>query len=502
MRQVLSAFARFKLSYAIAMADKKDQLEKLLEEYNYPGKAKFLRIVKDTYGGVITRQDVVDFLKKDTVTQQYQATKKKKASGHITAMETNELWNVDIFDMSAYEKGNEGYKYMLACVDVFSRRAYTEKMKTKDSIAAREAFEKVLTRLKGEKPRSILIDNDAGFLSEDNRAGETFAEMLEKKGIALQTNALKDHKAMGIIDNFAKRIHEIMNKQKLRDKSIDWINKMRAVETRYNKDVHKGLGDIAPNDVEKPENHEKVLELNIEKDQGNITKTDLVAGDKVRVNVLKNNANAKGTDPKWSGKVFTVYSSVGQTITLTDDSRHKRHDLLKVATDAEDIPENVIRATRKANAKETKQLNAKNPDRLARKQRILAALKKRRADHKEKQAMEAADAVTAAEAEKQAQKDREQAELDKMTPEQVRQLKKEQQFWIHKTNTGHPPTDPYPWTLKHLEDILKKRAERQAEIARKEAAKAAAKRMIEQAKADRERAAAAAKAAKAAARGR
>ena len=49
---------------------------------------------------------------------------------------------------------------------------------------------------------------------------------------------------------------------------------MRAVETRYNKDAHKSLGDIAPNEVEKPENHEKVLELNVEKDQGNISKTD------------------------------------------------------------------------------------------------------------------------------------------------------------------------------------------------------------------------------------
>ena len=96
------------------MADKKAQLENLQEEYNFPGQAKLIRIAHDTFGPAMSRQDVISFLKHDKVNQQYQATIKKKASGHVTAMETNELWNVDIFDMSAYEKGNDGYKYLLA----------------------------------------------------------------------------------------------------------------------------------------------------------------------------------------------------------------------------------------------------------------------------------------------------------------------------------------------------------------------------------------------------
>ena len=92
-------------------------------------------------------------------------------------------------------KGNDGYKYDLICIDVFTRKAYGEIMKNKDSISSRVAMTSILNQV-GAKPRSMLIDNDAGFLSSDGSTGETFAAMLEKKGIALQTNALKDHKAM------------------------------------------------------------------------------------------------------------------------------------------------------------------------------------------------------------------------------------------------------------------------------------------------------------------
>ena len=55
-----------------------------------------------------------------------------------------------------------------------------------------------------------------------------------------------------------------------------------------------------------------------------------------------NENNSKGTDPKWSGKVFTVVNVHGNTITLDDRSKYKRVVLLKVSDDAKDYGENVI----------------------------------------------------------------------------------------------------------------------------------------------------------------
>ena len=55
---------------------------------------------------------------------------------------------------------------------------------------------------------------------------------------------------------------------------------------------------MAPNNASKPENAEKILGLNIEKNSKNKTISDLTIGDKVRKDVLFNNKNAKGTDPR------------------------------------------------------------------------------------------------------------------------------------------------------------------------------------------------------------
>ena len=49
------------------------------------------------------------------------------------------------------------------------------------------------------KPISILSDNEPAFLTHD------FLNMMMKEDIVFNTNALNDHHALGIIDNFAKR---------------------------------------------------------------------------------------------------------------------------------------------------------------------------------------------------------------------------------------------------------------------------------------------------------
>ena len=70
--------------------------------------------------------------------------------------------------------------------------------------------------------------------------------------------------------------------------------------------------------------------------------SDLNVNDKVRKNVLFNDKYSKGSDPKWSDKVFTVVSTHGNTVILNDNSIYKRIHLLKVEHDAKDYRANPI----------------------------------------------------------------------------------------------------------------------------------------------------------------
>ena len=102
-----------------------------------------------------------------------------------------------------------------------------------------------------------------------------------------------------------------------------------------------------PNNASKPENAENILGLNIQKNLKNKTISDLTIGDKVRKDVIFNNKNAKGTDPRWSDAVFSVKGINGQTISLNDNSKYKRTNLLKVPNDSQTLATNPITVAKK-----------------------------------------------------------------------------------------------------------------------------------------------------------
>ena len=87
---------------------------------------------------------------------------------------------MDIFDLSRYQRYNKEYKYLLVAVDVFSRKAFIEPMKIRDSPAVLEAF-KELTKI--FKPRSIISDHDGAFTSN------IFQKYLDQLKIPLTLNA-------------------------------------------------------------------------------------------------------------------------------------------------------------------------------------------------------------------------------------------------------------------------------------------------------------------------
>ena len=61
---------------------------------------------------------------------------------------------------------------------------------------------------------------------------------------------------------------------------------------------NSAIADKTPNEANEKKDYQEILDLNVDKSKGNHTVSDLKPGDKVRVNVLKNDANSKVTDPK------------------------------------------------------------------------------------------------------------------------------------------------------------------------------------------------------------
>jgi hypothetical protein len=332
--------------------DLKDFLNELYEENNFPAKAKLLKLAKETRPE-ITAKDVNDFLDAELAYQLLKETKDLASnSGHIVAYRSNEIWQMDIYDVSRYEKSNKGFKYMFAVVDVFTRFGYIIPMKNKDITSTTEALKEIIAMNK-TGPNLIMSDNDSSFM------GEMFQKLLTSNNIHHDANAIGDHHALGIIDNFAKRIKRILTAQFLRTKNKTWIDNIQKIIRTYNNSKHSSIGNFTPQQImnDDPEINELIFLVNLLKSKENGTASDLQVGDLVRTRITE--GFRKGTDPRYSGHIHTVMKINGNNIILDNDKKYIRINLLKVpiGSISDDKPNVIEKAKTEHKVKQTLKSN-------------------------------------------------------------------------------------------------------------------------------------------------
>ena len=67
--------------------------------------------------------------------------------------------------MQKYSHDNKGHEYILAAVDVFSRKAWAISTKDKEAITITKALQSIIDDNNGDAPRVITGDNDSVYTS-------------------------------------------------------------------------------------------------------------------------------------------------------------------------------------------------------------------------------------------------------------------------------------------------------------------------------------------------
>ena len=314
-----------------------DFLKNIWSENNYPAKVKLLKLAKES-NPAVKAKDVDKFLDAQLSYQLLKETKNLSSHlGHIVAFKINEIWQIDIYDVSRFETSNKKFKYMFAVVDVFTRFAYIIPMKNKDIDSTSKALEEILSYNKN-KPYLIMSDNDSSFL------GSEFQKVLVKYDIHHDPNAVGDHNSLGIIDNFAKRIKRILTAYFLQTKKKNWIDVIQKIVATYNVSPHSSLGGFTPTEIMNNDDaglNQFIVDVNYYKSRQNTISSDLIIGDSVRIKIA--DGFIKGTDPRYSGKVHIVKEIYGKNVILDNDKKYIRSQLLKVPANSESIDKpNVI----------------------------------------------------------------------------------------------------------------------------------------------------------------
>ena len=271
---------------------------------------------------------------------------------------------MDIFDLSKYVGSNKNYKYILVLIDVFTRKAYVRPMKKKDIGEVLASLEDIFLN-DDYIPNAITSDMDKTFVSEKIQT------LLENNNIHHDVIiAGNDHNILGIIDRFALTLKNIFSKIFIRNNRPNWIDHLNVVVKQYNNTKHSALDGLTPNEGTLPLYHESIAMLNHAKRTNKKIKSEFFEGDNVRIRI--NKIFRKGTEPKFSDKIYKVESSNGLRITLSNGKTYHEADVIKTNFGTE--TPNIIETTNKKNRTERRlknvgieQSNARTEEKRARK---------------------------------------------------------------------------------------------------------------------------------------
>ena len=240
--------------------------------------------------------------------------KKPKQYRKIFVNNINDIWSLDLVEMQEFENVNNGYRYILTCIDLYSRYAWAIPLKNKTGKDTANAIQSIITS-SGKQPKKLWTDEGKEFLNKD-------VEKLRKKYDIDIYNTFGVAKA-AVIERFNRTLKTIMFKKFTINGTRVWYNMIDELLKLYNNKIHRSLEKKSPsnvynNDVNIPGNS---------KDDRNKTKVKFKIGDRVRIS-YKREVFQKGYLPNWSNQIYTIASIIKSKPT-TYTIENERHEIIK-----------------------------------------------------------------------------------------------------------------------------------------------------------------------------
>lgn len=285
----------------------------------------------------ITKDEVTEFLRDSiTYTLHYQR-RHNFPRNRIIVNHIHELHQADLADMSEerFVRKNNGVRYLLTVIDVFSKQARVEPLKSKSSAQVSRAFEKLYKSW--EYPTHLQTDQGTEFKG-------VFKKFCQGKNIDHYTSKNQTVKC-AVVERFNRTLKSRLFKMVTSRGDERYIDELKNIVKAYNNTWHRSI-KMVPNQVS--DRNEKIVFNNLygyKSERAYILSakrsSDIAVGDKVRIKHPKESF-IKGYLPNWRDMVFKVISKHGVAgseplFKLADEKgsvlkqRFYRHELQKVS---------------------------------------------------------------------------------------------------------------------------------------------------------------------------
>ena len=221
----------------------------------------------------ISREDVQNWLRKQVTYTLHRPVQLKFQTRPVLVYDIDEQWQMDLVDLSKLSKYNSGYKYLLVCIDILSKFAWIEPLKTKTSSELKEAIQKVFLK-DGRQPLMIQTDKGTEFLNS------LVKNMLKEKKIKLFTT--NSERKASVVERLNRTMKSIMFKYFTQKSTRKYIDVLPDLVRRYNTSFHRSI-KMRPVDVNK--SNVPQVWINLYEDKPVKSKKRLSIGDFVRISI-------------------------------------------------------------------------------------------------------------------------------------------------------------------------------------------------------------------------
>ena len=202
------------------------------------------------------------------------------------------IWTGDLMFMQKYSRENNGYKYILIILDVFSRYAWARPLKEKTAPTTARAFQDII---QSSHPEKLWCDRGTEF------TGAAFKRLLRQHNILLY-HTFNDVKA-SIAERFIRTLRRKIESDYILTHSTVWYKILPELIREYNTTYHRSI-KMTPEEARMPRNFTRVYE-NLYPTRTQVEPSKFQVGDKVRIS-RKKQTFSKESHGIWSEEIFEI----------------------------------------------------------------------------------------------------------------------------------------------------------------------------------------------------
>ena len=260
---------------------------------SYEGVQALYRLMKSK----ATKKQVVDWLANQDAYTLHKPIRRRFPRRKTFARDIDYLWQANLVHMTHLADYNDGYRYILTIIDVFSKFTWVVALKKKDARTVAEAFQSITNDRKLIK---LQIDKGKEFINA------FFQDKLRERGIQFYVSQNEDIKA-SVVERFNRTLKTKIWKFFTHRNTYRYVDVLQDMVHSYNNTFHRTI-DQDPSSV-KMKDVSKLRENMYGIDNDVNARVKLQVGDKVRISKTRRTFD-KGYLPNWTEEIFSVSEAI------------------------------------------------------------------------------------------------------------------------------------------------------------------------------------------------